>query len=116
VAEVKLECFIYFIQSGFGDGPIKIGIAANPEARLKELQTANPYWLSLLGVIRVTSAGEARDIERELHMQFSMSRTRPRGEWFRPSLELFRTIETRCRPDAFLPGSADEMAAEAGVS
>lgn len=71
---------VYFIQSGT-DGPIKIGKANDPEARLAELQVGSPSALRLIGSI---PGGIAE--ERALHARFSADRVR--GEWFSPSAPL----------------------------
>jgi len=64
---------VYFIES---DGAVKIGVAADAEARLEELQTGNPVTLRLLKVVP-----GGREIERVFHREFSEFRVR--GEWFR---------------------------------
>lgn len=66
---------VYFIQQGL-DGPIKIGLARNPDARRDQLQTGHAEHLYLRAVRR----GEA-DLERWLHARFAEGRLR--GEWFR---------------------------------
>lgn len=66
---------IYFVESGEG-GPIKIGVAIDVTARLKDLQVANPIPLRLLVSIR----GDYDD-ERSLHRRFASERIS--GEWFR---------------------------------
>jgi len=71
------ERFVYFIQSG-ERGPIKIGAAANPFARLRELQTGNPYQLRLL--LAEDAGCHAWALERALHRRFASSRLG--GEWF----------------------------------
>lgn len=64
---------LYFI--GSDTGPIKIGSSANPEKRLKALQTSHPYKLRILAIAR----GEARR-EGIVHCQFAAHRLE--GEWF----------------------------------
>jgi hypothetical protein len=49
---------IYFIQAG-KDGPIKIGLAVQPEARKKNLQTAHYEELKIIGILE-------GDIETEI--------------------------------------------------
>src|SRR5436853_7688747 len=63
----------YFIQKG-EYGPVKIGRAAYPSKRLRELQVANPEKLQLLCTID-------GDHEAELHCLFDSYRLE--GEWFR---------------------------------
>lgn len=74
----------YFIQQG-DSGPIKIGIAVDIQHRLAGLQTASPYPLRVLGVIR-------RNCERELHLMFRELRLS--GEWFRNDKRLVDFILT----------------------
>jgi len=75
--------FIYFIT--YEDGPIKIGKARNASARLKELQTAHPWKLEIIGVM----AGH-ENLERALHARFS--HIRMNGEWFRRTEEIMNFI------------------------
>lgn len=67
--------FVYFIQAGDG-GPVKIGIASDPEKRLAEMQVGNHVELILLAV-RPGSA----DLERRIHARLLPGLIR--GEWFR---------------------------------
>lgn len=68
------EQLVYFIGAGVS-GPIKIGIAANPQARLSTLQTAHHEELSILAV-----TGGGRESEMAYHECFG--RHRLKGEWF----------------------------------
>lgn len=82
--------FVYFIQAGDG-GPIKIGLADDPDARCAFLQVGNHEDLVLLAV----RPGSMTD-ERELHSRFAAGRLR--GEWFRadtPGLraEIHRAVQ-----------------------
>ena len=77
--------FAYFIQQVSG-GPIKIGSATDPHARLATLQTGSPQPLRLLAAI---DGGERK--ERAMHHQFSHLRIA--GEWFRPAPELLALIK-----------------------
>ncbi len=67
---------VYFIQDTH-TGNIKIGYAADPQARLATLQTGCPSTLILLGSIPGGLEGE-----RALHSRFRKHRVR--GEWYRP--------------------------------
>lgn len=69
------ETFLYFVQAENG-GPIKIGLALDPEKRLAQLQTGHPERLVLCEVVWVT-----RSFERRLHTLFAAYRLH--GEWFR---------------------------------
>ena len=65
---------LYIIRMG-DSGPIKIGVAANPHARMEELQTGNPEKLQLVKVFK--NCGK---YEQEAHKKFR--RYRMQGEWF----------------------------------
>lgn len=66
--------FVYFIQHG-DDGPVKIGKAFDPSARLIELQCGNPFPLELRGVVVAADRTEER-----LHALWRGHCIR--GEWF----------------------------------
>jgi hypothetical protein len=74
---------LYAIEAGRG-GPIKIGVARNPEKRLKELQTGNPHRLNILSV--------APDGWMERHMHWRLREARMHGEWFRPTARVRRAL------------------------
>jgi len=74
---------LYFIQSVTG-GPVKIGVARNPEERLKQHQTGSPFPLRIIKTIKRVSP----KYESELHKRFSSFRLH--GEWFSETiLDLF---------------------------
>jgi hypothetical protein len=64
---------VYFISSG---DAVKIGVAKNPEARLRDLQVGNANQLEILATI----SGAGRHEEDSLHKLFEPFRLR--GEWF----------------------------------
>jgi DNA-binding XRE family transcriptional regulator len=66
---------VYFIQAG-NDGPVKIGWAATPTNRLRQMQTASPHPLLLRRVVPEAS----RIVERWFHRWFAERRLN--GEWF----------------------------------
>jgi len=72
----KFKGYVYFIQ-GMCGGAIKVGYSANPEKRLRELQTGYPDTLKILLMIPGNES-----TEHTLHRQFEASRLK--GEWFRP--------------------------------
>lgn len=76
--------YVYFVQRD-DDGPIKVGFANDPDARLSELQVGCPDELNLVGFIH----GTARD-EKRLHAMLAPGRIR--GEWFRADTPGMRTI------------------------
>ena len=81
---------IYFIKTA-DRGFVKIGQARDPEARLKQLQTASPDELEIIATI----PDYYGDTEKELHARFKDDRYR--GEWFRYSREIRQyLVESRC--------------------
>jgi len=68
--------YVYLIRSG-GNGYCKIGVSNNPENRRKQLQTSNPYILTLENQYETEFANL---VEKTLHRRYSHYRTN--GEWF----------------------------------
>ena len=68
--------FVYFITNGID---FKIGITANIEKRLKQLQTGNSGRLSLVAAKKVKTRHAARSIEKDLHD--GLSQYKKSGEW-----------------------------------
>jgi len=66
--------WVYAVQPVDG-GPIKIGFAADPVARMAKLQAMSPVALRMLGVVRGS-------IEIEGLMHASLAAHRLHGEWF----------------------------------
>lgn len=60
-------------------GPVKIGLATNPDRRLRSLQTGSSRKVRLLLQLPVPTAS-ARDIERRAH--WLLRDCRAHGEWF----------------------------------
>jgi hypothetical protein len=81
---------VYFIQ-GKTTGNIKIGVANDPEARLRDLQIGSSEDLTLLGCL----VG-SEDLEAALHSQFNEYHIR--GEWFRPGRRLTSFLSGRVAP------------------
>lgn len=75
---------VYFIQCGEG-GAIKIGIAVDPAARLRSLQTAHHERLSIL----VTTKG-GQPAEQAYHKRFAAHRLH--GEWFSPHPDILAEV------------------------
>jgi hypothetical protein len=72
--------FVYFIQCKADMNPIKIGVSKHPRKRLKDLQTSNPFKLTLLESVRFQNERQAYAVEEKLHEIFDMRRMN--GEWF----------------------------------
>lgn len=66
---------VYFIRNTF-DGSIKVGYSLDPEARLRQLQTASPHRLEIVATIEggATEEGQIHEVLAEFRME---------GEWFR---------------------------------
>ena len=104
---------VYFIGND-REGPVKIGFTSHedPVVRLRQLQTASPYKLSVLGFIRGTVA-------KEQAIHAFLSNDNLRGEWFKrePALAIFEHLNTRNQPcerkDEFL-GKLWSIAIEIG--
>jgi hypothetical protein len=81
---------IYFAEMvGHDDSPIKIGETEKlSRARMKMLQTGNPYILDVI----VTMPGD-RKTERELHQRFKDWRCPGGKEWYFPNPELSALIQ-----------------------
>ena len=81
--------YVYFITDG--NGHIKIGKADDVMERVAELQTGNPYKLSVILNVIMPTKTKAFNLERELHDKFK--RFRLEGEWFmeEPVLDLIDT-------------------------
>lgn len=78
---------VYFLAHG---NLVKIGKSADPDARVRTLQTAAFMRLRLLAVADIASEAQSYEIERRLHEQFAWSRKR--GEFFRTSAPLRELI------------------------
>jgi hypothetical protein len=76
--------YVYVI--GAETGPVKIGVAAEPVLRIRELQTGNPRELQVLAQCR---GGE--ETEATLHSLFE--RERLQGEWFKRSSRVRTLID-----------------------
>jgi hypothetical protein len=79
-ADKPTEQSVYFIEAQ-GTDLVKIGIAAVPTERLRELQTASPHKLRILA----TMPG-GKPVESRLHRHFAAHRAT--GEWFHRNPEL----------------------------
>ena len=73
------ETFVYVIAAE-GDNHIKIGIAYEPEKRLRQIQGGNPCFLYIARQWGPMSRQSAEAMEARLHHFFDAFRIR--GEWF----------------------------------
>jgi hypothetical protein len=75
--------FVYVAEDSHGR--VKIGVSADPNARLAQLQTGNPLSMRMAYVAAVKSDNGA-GIERAAHE--TLARHRQSGEWFGVSVEM----------------------------
>lgn len=81
VGDLMAKFYVYLMRSGTRDGdPIKIGVSASPDRRVKDLQTGNPKEIRLLCSFPFQSKHEAFKLERFLHIYFQKYVNY--GEWF----------------------------------
>ena len=106
--EKMSECYVYIMRSGHGDGPIKIGVASNPEKRIAGLQVGNPVAIILLTKILMPNRKAAYDLEWWLHKRFN--RNRMEVEWFhgrscniKMALELYPNFDATSRRERVGP-------------
>lgn len=76
--------YVYFMSAD--DQFFKVGVARNPDQRLRELQTGCPYKLRINGTTSLSPQGvDAVMLEREIHTLLAWDRMS--GEWFNSSGE-----------------------------
>lgn len=81
---MSLDCYIYVI--GREQGPVKVGISADPGLRLRGLQTGCPFGLKLLYARRMRNRKHAEEHEADFlacHPDYHI-----RGEWYRCDAEI----------------------------
>lgn len=71
------KAFVYFVSDSCY---IKIGVAKDPDARLREIQTGNPNDCDILCLIPCTTEKSAYALEKALHRVYSHRHRR--GEWY----------------------------------
>ncbi len=80
----KNHTYVYFITTeNKGNTPIKIGVSINPELRLKELQTGNPFKLKIIKTIPCLTKEAAFALESGLHKLTKATNVKMTGEWFK---------------------------------
>lgn len=85
---METKTSVYFIQMGYRE--IKIGVAANPGKRLKQLQIGCPRKLRLMASFEYPDRKTAERVEKGLHERYRWHKIR--GEWFHPE-RLMRHIK-----------------------
>ena len=76
--------YVYFMTTvDRGNTHIKIGVSINPDSRLKELQTGNPYKLKIIKTVPCLTRDAAYSLEGCLHQMAKVTNMRMAGEWFK---------------------------------
>ena len=81
------SCYVYVIQAA--SGAVKIGIAANVQSRLSDLQSANHEKLTVVHTLGFATRRVAQAVEQAMHESYAPYSIR--GEWFTVNAE--RVIE-----------------------
>jgi len=80
---MSVKFYVYFITfEGKGNSPVKIGYSSDPDARMADLQTANPRKLKIALTIPFDSEPEAREAEKTMQRLAGKKHKRMSGEWF----------------------------------
>ena len=82
--EKSIDPDVYFIQGE--DGSIKIGVSHTPKERIKSIQQATPYKLTLLTTILNGGRKKEAELKERFH-KYNM-----KGEWFEDSPEILGYI------------------------
>ena len=82
--KIKKRChkYVYFIKC---NNAIKVGISESPKKRIKNLQTANPNKLEMIGYVY-------GDILKEQEIHMDLQKYRLNGEWFKCCVEVEKYI------------------------
>ena len=108
--------FLYII-CGYGRsheplGPVKIGIASDPEKRIASLQTGSPRPLKILAVFDTPNREIARKFEAAFHRHYDDERLA--GEWF--DIDPIDALEMACGSfRSYLEGMSSKLEDSAGV-
>lgn len=95
--------YVYILRSG-NTNNFKIGVSKNIENRIKQLQTGNPYKITVYHYFEAPTRENAFNCEHWLHKFFDGHKTElMRGEWYRitlkelePFLKIDYTTEAMC--------------------
>lgn len=72
--------YVYLIHNSESEC-VKIGVANDPQSRLKDLQVGSPVPLAILQTIECVSRPSAHSLEKLLHKKYAAYRVS--GEWFK---------------------------------
>jgi Meiotically up-regulated gene 113 len=78
-SEKPQKGYVYLIRQ-VGTNYYKIGITANLNKRLKQLQTGSANQLEIFHSIEVTNR---KEVEKVLHLKYKQCQVRRNGEWFK---------------------------------
>ncbi len=84
--------YLYIICDS-SESTVKIGYSRDPQSRLRSLQTGYPLPLRVYHSVLV-SEDRVRLLERKLHQEMSIYRTR--GEWFKIGASQARALLDHC--------------------
>lgn len=79
----QLDHYVYVLCRVDGNtrtGPVKVGMASDPDKRLRNLQTASPFKIEQVFCFGCPNKDIARELERSFHEV--QSEHRLHGEWF----------------------------------
>lgn len=101
-----MSCSLYLIAPEGVDRPVKIGVADDPQKRLRQLQTGNPTPLRIVRTFSAQSRAAVNDWEFHAHRLFADHRLA--GEWFDLSADdiIARVPEWRRRKPKPAPRAA----------
>ena len=85
---IIMQCNVYIIcqqEPETASGPVKIGIASNVEARLRQIKTSTPFPIHVFAVFPMPDRVIARQIEQIFHKSHAYYKAH--GEWFNTTPE-----------------------------
>lgn len=104
--------YLYVI--GGKSKPVKIGVAADPNGRLHDLQVGSPKTLTIIRLFLCVSRSDAINVETQCKL--ALSQYRIRGEWFAVSAaEAAKTIEATAAAFGAVIGAVDPRQKNASV-
>ena len=104
-----MNTFVYVISCPLG--LVKVGVAADPMPRVRNLQIGSPVPLELAAQYLMVDLPSARAVEAALNERFAARRER--GDWFRARTDEVRhALGERSMIDLYRPSEAAERAAK----
>jgi len=103
-----VNTYLYVISCPLG--LVKVGVAADPKQRVRNLQIGSPVPLELAAQYEISDLASAKAVEAALKERFL--ERRERGHWFRATAsEVHHTITERSIIDLYRPSEAKARAA-----